>query len=346
MTPSDLEQVEAVEWLKRKAEQYSAVDGGVIVPITLWDIRAILPLLAALPAVGHGQSESLRKMRSVMDSPTVDDPQERAAFAKLEALRRVPSPPSVCESCEKLRGELMKTKAALGVLQSTVDAEFSDADERVSISRRGNYFVHNIPGSESGPFASWREAYRHAEGLLDYQEQAAKLADLMAQLTASQAACREKDAEIERVKAEVDAAECATLVAGNQVMEQAARITALESQLPEGMKHCTIRFIECEKGHGRLMADNWVDHGCLSCQLAQARADAEALEGRYEEVTMTAACPSCKGSGRYQITAETIRCTTCDGAGTTRQTYCRKLPQPAAERAERPVLQPTKRWPP
>jgi septal ring factor EnvC (AmiA/AmiB activator) len=72
---------------------------------------------------------------------------------------------------------------------------------------------------------------------------------------------------------------------------------ALLAQLPDEMKHCTIRFIECEKGHGRLTADNWIDHGCKKCQLdaleaeqdelraavEAAEADAERLAGRLRE---------------------------------------------------------------
>lgn len=40
----------------------------------------------------------------------------------------------------------------------------------------------------------------------------------------------------------------------------------LLSQLPEGMKHCTIIFKECDKGHGWLTATNWVQHGCPKCE--------------------------------------------------------------------------------
>jgi hypothetical protein len=40
------------------------------------------------------------------------------------------------------------------------------------------------------------------------------------------------------------------------------------SQLPAGMEHCTIQFKECEQGHGRLTATNWVDHGCPYCEIA------------------------------------------------------------------------------
>lgn len=41
----------------------------------------------------------------------------------------------------------------------------------------------------------------------------------------------------------------------------------LLAQLPEGMKHCTIIFKECGKGHGRLTAKNWIDHGCQKCAM-------------------------------------------------------------------------------
>lgn len=57
---------------------------------------------------------------------------------------------------------------------------------------------------------------------------------------------------------------------------------ALAAQLPEGMKHCTIQFIECPVGHGRLTATNWVQHGCDTCRIraleAAARMAHEALK--------------------------------------------------------------------
>lgn len=50
-----------------------------------------------------------------------------------------------------------------------------------------------------------------------------------------------------------------------------AEIEALKAQLPDGMAHCTIRFIECPKGHGRLMATNWIDPGCAYCKISLLR---------------------------------------------------------------------------
>jgi hypothetical protein len=56
-----------------------------------------------------------------------------------------------------------------------------------------------------------------------------------------------------------------------------ARISQLEAQLPEGMKLSIIRFKECEKGHGRLLADNWVDGGCPYCRIDSLKQDVEKL---------------------------------------------------------------------
>ncbi len=48
-------------------------------------------------------------------------------------------------------------------------------------------------------------------------------------------------------------------------------VEQLRSQLPRGMEHCTILFKECEQGHGRLIATNWVDHGCQQCEIERMR---------------------------------------------------------------------------
>jgi hypothetical protein len=57
----------------------------------------------------------------------------------------------------------------------------------------------------------------------------------------------------------------------------------LRKQLPDGMQHCTIRFKECEHGHGWLTADNWVQHGCPTCEL---RAAEQRVEGARELLEM------------------------------------------------------------
>ena len=52
----------------------------------------------------------------------------------------------------------------------------------------------------------------------------------------------------------------------------------LAARLPAEMPGCTIRFVECSVGHGRLTADNWVDSGCLVCERDQLAARAKELE--------------------------------------------------------------------
>lgn len=62
------------------------------------------------------------------------------------------------------------------------------------------------------------------------------------------------------------------------------RVTKLEAQLPTGMSTCTILFRECEKGHGRLTATNWVDHGCDTCERDKLRAARDRAEKRVAEL--------------------------------------------------------------
>ena len=51
-----------------------------------------------------------------------------------------------------------------------------------------------------------------------------------------------------------------------------AVVERLESQLPEEMRDCTIRFKECDAGHGWLTADNWVQHSCMVCEVERLTA--------------------------------------------------------------------------
>lgn len=67
-----------------------------------------------------------------------------------------------------------------------------------------------------------------------------------------------------------------------KLMEESEALVA-RVQLPEGMKDCTIRFKQCEKGHGWLTATNWVKRGCLMCELDDALVRAETAEKKAAE---------------------------------------------------------------
>ena len=76
-----------------------------------------------------------------------------------------------------------------------------------------------------------------------------------------------------------------------QLADAQATVEALQAQLPAEMQGCTILFKECEKGHGRLVATNWRDHGCQTCEVeALQRERDEAHEqlvterGRHQEL--------------------------------------------------------------
>lgn len=64
------------------------------------------------------------------------------------------------------------------------------------------------------------------------------------------------------------------------------RIRELEAQLPEQMKHCTIRYVECPVGHGRLTATNWVDVGCQRCEIMELEAKLARRNSSLSELTV------------------------------------------------------------
>lgn len=73
--------------------------------------------------------------------------------------------------------------------------------------------------------------------------------------------------------------------------EAADALEGLQAQLPERMEHCTIVFKECEKGHGRLTATNWVQHDCPTCALEAAQAERSALRAELnKQVALVEKC--------------------------------------------------------
>jgi hypothetical protein len=112
-------------------------------------------------------------------------------------------------------------------------------------------------------------------------------------------------------------------------------VAALKEQLPEGMTHCTIRFIECPKGHGRLTADNWVDHGCGVCERDRLAGEVERLKKDFEiqknlaliylaqdrrlrEALEEWTCRECNGTGKMAVERcgdADYKCRACSGHG-------------------------------
>lgn len=70
------------------------------------------------------------------------------------------------------------------------------------------------------------------------------------------------------------------LVSAEEWRAECDRLTA---QLPAGMQHCTILFKECDKGHGRLTATNWIDHGCDVCERDRLTAGRDAAIAKAVE---------------------------------------------------------------
>jgi hypothetical protein len=74
-------------------------------------------------------------------------------------------------------------------------------------------------------------------------------------------------AEVERKQRLLDDVEAVFL------SQRDERTDRLRAQLPDEMQDCTIVFKECERGHGRLTATNWVQHECQTCENERLRAD-------------------------------------------------------------------------
>ena len=88
----------------------------------------------------------------------------------------------------------------------------------------------------------------------------------------------EKDTELADARR---AAKCESDIAAQAIAELAAareQIERLNGQLPDGMKHCTIEFLECDKGHGSLSAANWIKSGCKQCEIERLSKDAHRLD--------------------------------------------------------------------
>lgn len=57
-------------------------------------------------------------------------------------------------------------------------------------------------------------------------------------------------------------------------------VEALIKRFPKGMEHCTFKLLECEKGHRRLTATNWIDNGCPTCAQEQLREELEDMRAK------------------------------------------------------------------
>ena len=62
------------------------------------------------------------------------------------------------------------------------------------------------------------------------------------------------------------------------------RAEAAEARLPVGMKHCTITFSKCEKGHGELSATNWKPYTCSTCRIEKAEAERDEARNYAAEI--------------------------------------------------------------
>jgi uncharacterized coiled-coil protein SlyX len=106
-----------------------------------------------------------------------------------------------------------------------------------------------------------------------------------------------------------------------QMREAQARIAELEKQLPDGMEHCKIRFVECSVGHGRLTATNWTETPCpwckikdLAAKLAEAYKRISDLMPDLSEAHRCIVCRTCTERIRNAALEEAARAAVAAGA--------------------------------
>lgn len=85
-------------------------------------------------------------------------------------------------------------------------------------------------------------------------------------------AAEERAAEVAALRAERQERESTVLDYAKECADLRAEVERLRAQLPIQMPNCSILFKECPVGHGWLTATNWVDSGCIACQLNTANA--------------------------------------------------------------------------
>ena len=99
-----------------------------------------------------------------------------------------------------------------------------------------------------------------------------ELLDLLQQHAQAYAAC-----ERHHGQEELDELAAAKEALINKYRSTRSQALKVHAQLPEEMQDCTVRFVECPEGHGRLIAADWVDPGCPSCTIRALRKKLDTL---------------------------------------------------------------------
>jgi hypothetical protein len=84
------------------------------------------------------------------------------------------------EEMETLRNRIAELEARV----ASVNEPFKDVDPDIGVRLTdGGFYAYDLLGSSTGPFRSWREAYRAAEGYKDWLSQQSKIRELEAELS-------------------------------------------------------------------------------------------------------------------------------------------------------------------
>ncbi len=72
------------------------------------------------------------------------------------------------EKLAKENRRLVEENARLKVELERANRPFENRDPRIKVYREATYYLYEVNGNTTGPFSTWREAYRAAEAVLNY----------------------------------------------------------------------------------------------------------------------------------------------------------------------------------
>ncbi len=229
----------------------------------------------------------------------------RVAWNTAQDVMRGPGTLSSCAICSrvnaqaaqiaKLREQLRKTQGGMDVLQSHADMLETNIKER---SRTISLLQKHVDDLKQDNYKDTTNLHKQLAAERKATSEAIEIGrERNETIRELQNKVEELKANLHDLEANGDAGETvqrnAALEENRRAME--AKIARLQAQLPEGMEHCTIQFIKCEKGHGRLTAANWTEHGCPHCEIERLQAEladakADRMRGNCRMLSDSDAC--------------------------------------------------------
>jgi hypothetical protein len=162
-----------------------------------------------------------------------------------------------------IRQHIAAQGAAVAMLRDLADLRGAEIDRLIGERDAARAAL----ARETANSEAWRRRVeKAADALADVATGEIGRLDLLGRIAALKVELKDEREERMRLS---ELAQVTTAMALRRARDEA------RARLPEGMRDCAIRFLECPEGHGRLVATNWIDGGCLVCQRDTFRTEME-----------------------------------------------------------------------